>query len=103
VADLKLNALEWNSIDPAQQARIKQILVDCKLISQTDRIVPDPSAPTLTQFKPSIANSLCKATCTAAEALAVAACTMLSTPAEVGVCTLAALTAGELCKSQCGP
>jgi hypothetical protein len=103
MADLRINADEWNSVTPPQRDRIKQILVDCKLLDTTDQIISDPNAPKMDQLVPTLSTSICKAACTAAQSIAVAACQMLPTPIEVAACTAAALAADEFCRSKCSP
>jgi hypothetical protein len=97
MADLLISNQSWNSIDASAQARIKEILVDCKLLGPADSIAYDPAA-SATAF--AIPDSVCKAACVAAEAVAVGACALLPVPDSL-VCIAAARAAGELCKSAC--
>ena len=101
MATLEVNADEWDAISQDQQARIKQILVDCRLIDPTDMIIGVPGAPKFNQMSITISESLCKAACTAAQSLATAACSLLPTPLEVAACIAAAAAAGEYCRSKC--
>lgn len=96
--DLVISQPEWDAIDPGARDQIKRILVDCKLLDDSDNIRYDPFVAAAAFTVP---NSVCKAACVAAEAVALGACAMLPSPTEIIACTAAARAAGELCKSAC--
>jgi hypothetical protein len=103
MADIKINASEWNALSTEQQTEITAILRRAGSIGDGDKIVPDAAAP---EIGLAAADAIqpegfwCKLACNGAEAAAVAACAALSGPA-AAVCVAAAHAAGEYCRSKC--
>ena len=103
MANINVNAAEWNSLTGEQQNQIMGILRRTDLLKEGDRIIADANSPRvgmLAEGAVQPAGFWCKLACNAAEAAAVAACGLLSGPA-AGICIAAAHTAGELCRSKC--
>ena len=97
MANLRIAEPGWDQLSAASQGKIKEILVDTKLLDAGDAIVYDPAA-VLAAF--SIPDSVCKAACAAAEGVATAACAMLPYPDNL-ICIAAARAGGEMCKAAC--
>ena len=103
MANLSVNAVEWNSISAEDQTRITTILKTSGLLGQTDKIEGHPEAPTIAMLSSSTMKPqsiFCKIGCDLAEAGAVAACSVFSGPA-LAICIAAAHAGGELCRSKC--
>jgi hypothetical protein len=101
MANLGVNDDNWEALDPSAQQRIKQIIVDSRMLDADDIISIDPTAPKTDQIKFALPDSVCKAGCIAAEAVAVGVCNFLPSPIEVIACIAVARAAGEFCKSKC--
>jgi hypothetical protein len=122
MANLHVNAAEWDELTEEERRRISSIMEEHGFLTGSDRIVADASAPSAKQVVKTASNYLatvardhkgiskaaavqktfnwCKVGCDIAEAGAVAACALVPTPGNV-VCVAAAHAGADFCRSQC--
>jgi hypothetical protein len=122
VADIKVNAQEWEKLSEGERSQITSIMKEHGFLTGADKIVADATAPPSAQAVKEAATHLasvarthkgittaaatpaafnfCKTGCDIAEAAAVAACALVPTPGNA-LCVAAAHAGGEFCRSKC--
>jgi hypothetical protein len=111
MAEIRINASDWDELTDAQRNHIHQILLEARSLKPGDRIVGHPDAPRAIglaeeariflatrpkQQEVSIGGDIA---CTAAEIAAVTACNALPPPADIA-CIAAAHIAAEECRKR---
>ena len=110
MANIPVNAAQWNAVSREDQEKIIAAFKESKLIGSDDTIVPDPNAEALDEDSPIIMawnpigdlkKSLCKKLCDALAATAFAWCA--ANTAGVGYigCMAAAEALRKACKKKC--
>jgi len=102
MADIKINAKQWGSIDENEQKEISQILRETGLLESDDRIVADRETKAIDLKETAGATSIsaCTTLCNTAQSAAEILCKRLPWPADK-VCIYAAQKAGDFCRSKC--
>ena len=103
MADIKINAGQWNGLSADHKTKITEILRGTNLLHEGDQVIADSTVAAIEGLNAGTVHPesfWCSLACNAAEAAAVAACAALSGPA-AAVCVVAAHAAGELCRSKC--
>lgn len=88
---IKVSKTDWTALDPDQQKQISKIIAD----NFKETIEPTDDGVAVDQL-----GSFCTMACDMAQAVAVAACGSLSSPAK-DVCIMAAKAGGDLCRDHC--
>jgi len=103
MAEIRLNASEWDRLSSEQKEQITGILEEAGLIKDSDTIIPDAAAPTFAALKLQLPTfgSVCVNLCNVGEATAKAACQFLQDPIVRAACVAAATAGGTVCRSAC--
>lgn len=115
MADIPVNAMDWEKLAQGEKDKILDILRSSKLIQAGDQIVGSLAAPAVANFASSdfvaglkafFTDPLkqgCCAACTAAEDVGFAACNLYfkDDPFKALVCRAAVFTAGHVCRGKC--
>ena len=100
MSTIKVPKNAWENLSRDDHEKIKNIMIMNGLAKPADRLQPDDSIASISEDPAQVSGFICDALCDAAEAAAIAACSLLSGPA-IPVCIIAAHEAGRICHDQC--
>ena len=105
MADIRINADQWNALSSDEQNQITENLSRNGLLKGESRIIPDPYVEALGEgdLRPAgwIPPRICRALCDTAQTAAIAACVAETAGAGLIVCLAAAQIAGDACRGEC--
>lgn len=106
MADVKINAQQWNSVSKEEQQRIENALRETGALKAGDRIVGAEDVPPFTadtELAPmwNPIKDVCKVACDSAAAAAVAWCTANTAGVGLAACVAAAEAARQVCRDRC--
>lgn len=100
MAEIRINAEQWNAVSADDQNRIIGMLRDIGALRGDDRIVGDPSIDPFEEDA-ELFPEICKIACEAIAAAAKAACLANTTGPVLVACLAAAELAHEECLKRC--
>lgn len=105
MADIRINADQWNALSSDEQNQITQNLRTNGLLKGESRVVPDPYVAALGEndLKPAgwVPPRVCRALCDTAQAAAVAVCVAETAGVALVACLAASQIAGDACRDEC--
>ena len=102
MAEIRVNAQQWNAVKEEDQKRIDTALKAVGALKPDDVIVPDLNAPVIkTQAVPGTSGWLCEFLCHAAANAGRAACFQLVDPVAIAACLAAVEVALKKCLKEC--
>lgn len=106
MAEIRINAEQWNSVSSTEQQKILEGLRGTGALGPEDVIVADAAAPAFTEdtvMQPmwNPIKDLCKAACDTAAGMAVAWCTANTGGIGLAACLAAAEVARTHCRGRC--
>lgn len=102
MADIPVNADQWNALEEDEQQRIEKMLREVELLGEDDKIIADPEVEPFEAtavVKPQ--GWVCELACRTAAAAGRAACASLGHPAAIAACLLAVREAERACLRKC--
>ena len=112
MAEIRVNAEQWNAIPGDEQNRIVAALREVGALNVEDQIIPDPSEAPFTEKTPfdlvgnplkakGMREAICKAACDAVAAQAVIWCTANTAGAGLVACLAAVEGVRQVCRRAC--
>ena len=102
MADIRINATQWNALTEAIQRQIEQELKLAGALRPEDHIVPDPEAPLVDEITTDrLTDWICKMACELAAAAGKVACFKLVNPAAILLGLGVVEEARKQCRKRC--
>jgi hypothetical protein len=100
MANIRINANQWNSLSEDGKHQIIQIYRNTGLLKGDDNVVPDSGVSRVDNIGFPIPPSVCRIACDVTATAAAAACAVLA-PELVAACIAGAEIAREACRDAC--